>query len=36
MQYTHGMFSGLAEPDHLDNDRYPNLKWTTIRDLLAQ
>ena len=35
MQYTLGMFSGRAKPEHLDNDRYPNLKWTTIRDLLA-
>jgi nucleoside-diphosphate-sugar epimerase len=35
MQYTLGMFSGRATPEHLDNDRYPNLKWTTIRDLLT-
>ncbi|RYG87298.1 NmrA family protein, partial [bacterium] len=34
MQYMHGMFGGLALSESLDNDRYPNLQWTTVRDLL--
>jgi nucleoside-diphosphate-sugar epimerase len=35
MQYMHNMFSGLAKLEPLDNDRYPGLKWTTVRDVLA-
>lgn len=37
MQYLHNMLTGqakLAEP--LDNDRYPELHWTTVRELLAE
>ncbi|OON67126.1 NmrA family NAD(P)-binding protein [Hymenobacter sp. CRA2] len=36
MQYLHNMLSGqakLAEP--LDNARYPDIRWTTVRELLA-
>ncbi|PJJ59860.1 NmrA family NAD(P)-binding protein [Hymenobacter chitinivorans] len=36
MQYLHNMLSGqakLAEP--LDNDRYPGIRWTQVREVLA-
>ncbi|WP_310794569.1 NmrA family NAD(P)-binding protein [Hymenobacter sp. HSC-4F20] len=36
MQYLHNMLSGqakLAEP--LDNDRYPEVRWTKVRQVLA-
>ena len=36
MQYLHNMFTGqakLAEP--LDNDRYPDIRWTRVPELLA-
>ncbi|MBC7920123.1 MAG: NmrA family NAD(P)-binding protein [Ferruginibacter sp.] len=32
-QYLHSMFSVQNEP--LDNDRYPEVKWTSIRSVLA-
>lgn len=32
-QYMHSMFSVQNEP--LDNDRYPDVTWTSVRDLLA-
>ena len=35
IQYMHNMFSGLAEPGPLDNDRYPGLAWTTAAQVLA-
>ncbi len=35
MQYMHSMFSGLAKLEPLDNDRYPNMQWTTARDVIA-
>lgn len=35
MQYLHGMFSGLGLLQTLDNDRYPGLRWTTVREVLA-
>jgi nucleoside-diphosphate-sugar epimerase len=35
MQYLYNMFSGRAKLEPLDNDRYPGLRWTTARDLLA-
>lgn len=35
MQYMHNMFSGQAKLDSLDNDRYPGLSWTSVRDVLA-
>lgn len=36
MQYLHNMFSGKGKLDPLDNDRYPDVRWTTIRSLLEQ
>ncbi len=35
MQYMHNMFSGLPKLNPLDNNRYPNLHWTSVRDVLA-
>jgi len=35
MQYMHNMFSGRAKLDPLDNDRYPGMRWTTAREVLA-
>lgn len=36
MQYLHNMFSGLAPSAPTDNARYPGLRWTGVRDLLAR
>ena len=33
-QYTHSMFSTQLQP--LDNDRYPNIKWAGIRDVVGK
>jgi nucleoside-diphosphate-sugar epimerase len=35
MQYLHNMFTGLPKFASLDNDRYPDIKWTKVRDVLA-
>jgi nucleoside-diphosphate-sugar epimerase len=35
MQYMYNMFSGLAKLEPLDNDRYPGMRWTTVRKFLA-
>jgi len=35
MQYLHNMFTGLPKLAPLDNDRYPEIKWTKVRDVLA-
>jgi hypothetical protein len=34
MQYMHNMFDGRPKLEPLDNNRYPNLHWTSILDLL--
>lgn len=34
MQYMHNMIDDRADLPKLDNDRYPGLHWTTIRELL--
>jgi nucleoside-diphosphate-sugar epimerase len=36
MQYFHNMFSGCAKLEPLDNDRYPDMQWTTVRQFLAR
>lgn len=36
MQYTVNMFSGDGKLDPLDNDRYPDLKWTQIEEVLSK
>ena len=35
MQYMRNMFDGRAKLEPLDNDRYPGMRWTTARDVLA-
>ena len=35
MQYMHNMFSGRAKLTPLDNNRYPDMRWTRVRDVLA-
>lgn len=35
MQYFVSMFSGEAELHHVDNGRYGDQDWTTVRDVLA-
>jgi len=34
MQYMRNMIDDRAKLDTIDNDRYPNMHWTTSRDLL--
>ena len=34
MQYMRDMFSGRARLQPLDNDRYPDLRWTSVRERL--
>jgi nucleoside-diphosphate-sugar epimerase len=36
MQYFYDMFSGCAKLEPLDNDRYPNIQWTTVKQFLAK
>ncbi|MBF5042266.1 NmrA family protein [Aggregicoccus sp. 17bor-14] len=36
MQYSRDMFSGRGKLQPLDNARYPELRWTSVRQLLAQ
>ncbi len=35
MQYMHNMFSGRVKLAPLDNGRYPGMRWTKVRDVLA-
>lgn len=35
MQYLHNMFTGKPKLEPLDNERYPGIKWTTVREVLA-
>ncbi|UOG77219.1 NmrA family NAD(P)-binding protein [Hymenobacter tibetensis] len=34
MQYLHNMFSGLPKLAPLDNARYPEIRWTSVREVL--
>ncbi len=36
MQYLYCMFEGSGLLTHLDNQRYPNLKWTGVRTVLRE
>jgi|SRR5687768_13418823 len=36
MQYLHDMFDGRAKLTPLDNDRYPDIRWTKVGDVLQQ
>jgi hypothetical protein len=35
MQYMRNMFDGREKLEPLDNDRYPSIRWTTVRDVLS-
>ncbi len=35
MQYMRNMLDGRAKLEPLENDRYPGIRWTTARDVLA-
>lgn len=35
MQYSRDMFDGRVRLDPLDNNRYPDLSWTSVRDRFA-
>jgi nucleoside-diphosphate-sugar epimerase len=35
MQYMRNMFDGRAKLAPLDNDRYPGIRWTTVREVLS-
>ena len=35
MQYMRNMFDGRAKLEPLDNDRYPSMRWKTVRDVLS-
>ncbi|OKL42105.1 NmrA family NAD(P)-binding protein [Pontibacter flavimaris] len=36
MQYMRDMFSGLPKLEPLDNNRYPEIKWTTVAEVLTK
>ena len=36
MQYMHNMYTGLPKLQPLDNDRYPDMHWTTVEDVLRK
>jgi len=36
MQYLHNMFTGLPKLTPLDNNRYPNIRWTSIQEVLSK
>jgi uncharacterized protein YbjT (DUF2867 family) len=36
MQYLHNMLSGLPKLEPLDNDRYPEIRWTPVSEVLSQ
>jgi hypothetical protein len=35
MQYLHNMLTGLPKLEPLDNDRYPDIRWTPVREVLS-
>ena len=35
MQYLHNMLTGLPKLAPLDNARYPDIRWTSVREVLA-
>ena len=35
MQYLHNMFTGLPKLNPLDNSRYPEIRWTPVREVLV-
>jgi hypothetical protein len=35
MQYLRDMLSGEAKLGPLDNNRYPGIQWTTVKEIIA-
>jgi nucleoside-diphosphate-sugar epimerase len=35
MQYMRDMMEGKTKQDHYDNKRYPEIKWTSVKELIA-
>jgi nucleoside-diphosphate-sugar epimerase len=35
MQYMHNMFTGLPKLNPLENDRYPGIRWTSVKEVIA-
>jgi hypothetical protein len=35
MQYLRNLLCGHARPTLLDNDRYPDIRWTSVRAVIA-
>jgi nucleoside-diphosphate-sugar epimerase len=35
MQYMRNMIDERSKPDKLDNDRYPDMHWTSVKDVLS-
>jgi hypothetical protein len=36
MQYLRDMLSGQAKLEPLDNQRYSRMRWTSVKDVLAE
>ena len=36
MQYMHNMFTGLPKLNPLDNNRYPGIRWISVKDVLKK
>ena len=36
MQYMHNMIDERSNMDRLDNERYPNMRWTRVKDVLLK
>jgi hypothetical protein len=36
MQYMHNMIDERSKIEKLDNDRYPEIQWTTVKDVLSK
>lgn len=36
MQYMHNMIDDRSKIDKLNNDRYPEIQWTTVKDVLSK
>lgn len=34
MQYMHNMIDDRSKIEKLDNNRYPQIKWTTVKDVV--
>jgi hypothetical protein len=36
MQYMHNMIDKRSKTNQLDNERYPEMRWTTIKEFLLK